>query len=129
SGCSPYGRPQRVPRIRRMPPTSTAASTTMVLPRSHVLGVLREVTSERGAGLEGLPPRTVVAVPLHDVGEALFERHLRLVAELGLDLGDVYRVAQVVTEAIGHAVDVRPVLARCLEKHLGELLVGELGTT
>ena len=55
---------------------------------------------ERSPLLEGLPPLTVGAVPLHGVGEPLLEVHLRLVAQLAADLADVHRVAEVVTEPV-----------------------------
>jgi hypothetical protein len=39
----------------------------------------RRLSAQRSAGLQRLPPGTVVPVPLHNIRQALLERHERLV--------------------------------------------------
>src|SRR3954451_15358391 len=54
--------------------------------------------TQPGRSLQRLPPGTIIAVPLHCVGQALLEGDLRLVAQFLEDLGAVHGVALVMTE-------------------------------
>src|SRR5690606_30575073 len=76
--------------------------------------------------LQRLPPRAIVAVPLHGLGQAGFETALRCVTEFGADLGVVDGVPAVVRQAVLDEVDVVPVPAGRLEQVAGDLLVRQL---
>src|SRR3954453_15958743 len=82
-------------------------------------------TEQRSPLLERLPPLPMGPVPIDGLCESLLERHLRLVAELGPDLGDVPGVAQVVAEPVWHLLHYVPPGTGGLEQPAGQLLVGE----
>src|SRR5574337_1012026 len=65
-----------------------------------------------------LHPRLVVEIPVHGAGDAGFEIHTRLPAELALQLRRVDRVAAVVAGAILHELDQRLALAEIGRAHV-----------
>ena len=56
-------------------------------------------------GQQRLPPGAVLEVPFHGRVEAGFERVLRRPAELGVELAEIDRIAEIVPGAIGHKAD------------------------
>src|SRR5581483_10113755 len=90
---------------------------TVVPLGSQPLGVLLPVVLAVLAGLDRLPPRAVVAIPLDGLGQAVVERAPRRPAERP-QLGVVQRVAAVVTRAGVDVADEARVGAGQLEDPL-----------
>src|SRR4051812_20477253 len=77
---------------------------------------------------ERSPPPWIGPIPGNCLGQSRLEVDLRLVAQLGPNLGDVDRVPQVVAEAVFDVLDAGPISATGVQQQTRELLVGQFGS-